>query len=105
MNMMNEGLPTARFTYSLNFPAIPMTTLLNAVVLLLNAYGINHQVPYDDNFTGDSMNSGDPAADARFQADYVSFKMFLDGLSREYTSVNCGVVSNAIGIYMTFDCR
>jgi hypothetical protein len=102
---MTEEAPPVFQTYNIAFPGLPFTTLLNTIVLLLNAYGVRHQVPYDENFVGDGLDSGNPSADSRFQNDYMMFKMFLDGLSREYRDIHCGIMGTAIGAHMTFTCR
>lgn len=109
MSMMNgieeQEQPPALYSYNLVNPSIPLVNLINAVVLLLNAYGVIHQVPYDDSFVGDGLTSDNGQADVRFQNDYMGFKNFLDGLSREYSTVSCGMQGSAVGVHLTFTCR
>lgn len=96
--------PKQVYTHSLNFPGVPLTTLLNACVLLLNVYGIKHAVQYDPSFDTSLLTSGNAAADERFATDYMNFKMMLDGLQGEYSSVNCTIQSNGSVLYMKFTC-
>jgi hypothetical protein len=102
--MNGTNTPKAVYSHSIHFPGAPLTTVLNACVLLLNAYGIKHGVQYDPNFTTASLNTGNQVADARFQNDYLNFKMMLDGLIKTYSSVECTVQSNGTSLYMKFTC-
>lgn len=96
--------PKAIFSHSMQFPGAPLTTVLSACALLIGAYGIQHDIQMDPNFSTDSLTTGNVQADARFQADYMQFKMMLDGLANQYSRVVCTAQSNGIVLYMKFTC-
>lgn len=108
MNMLtgmseSHQLP-ANFTHTLIHPGLPFTTLLNCVIMLLEAYNVKHNATRD--FTAPmSMETGNKNMDDRFMADYLSFKMFLDGLNRDYQEIICQLQGTGTGLYMTFQCR
>lgn len=108
MNPTNElgeqKVPLANYSHTLAAPGIPITALLSSVALLLGAYGIKHDIPIDPTFTTESMTTGDSKSDERFTANYMAFKSLLDGLAREFTTVNCLAQSNGWSVYMRFSC-
>lgn len=102
---MGSAPPTEKvFTYNLSAPGLPIQTLIATVVLLLGAYGVVHDVAADPNFNSESVNTGNEQVDARFQNDYMMFKMFLDGLSLDYANIHCNMQASAVSTYMTFTC-
>lgn len=104
MNTNNQEQPKAVFAHTLMFPGVPLTSLLTTIGLLLNVYGVVHQIPIDPNVDAEALTTGDPAKDQRFLTEYVTFKNMLDGLSREYKRVVCSTQSNGIAVYMHLSC-
>lgn len=100
----NEVQPVI-YTYNLTCPGIPLTGILNSIALLLNAYGVRHAIPYDPNFEGAELTTGDARTDVRFRDDYFGLKNILDSMSREFRDVHCGAHASAIGAHLTFTCR
>lgn len=92
------------FTYTLTSPGLPLETLISTIVLLLGAYGVVHDGPINNDFNSDSVNTGNEHADARFQNDYMMFKMFLDGLSLDYRNIHCTMKASNVSVYMIFTC-
>lgn len=92
------------FTYNLTTPGLPVETLISTIVLLLGAYGVIHDGPVNNDFDSDSVNTGNEQVDARFQNDYMMFKMFLDGLSLDYRNIHCAMKASNVSVYMTFTC-
>ncbi|AEV89489.1 hypothetical protein OBP_052 [Pseudomonas phage OBP] len=97
--------PKAVYSHSIQFPGVAFTTLLNSCILLLNVYGIKHTAQYDPSFDTSALTSGNPTADARFQNDYMNFKMMLDGLQSQYSDISCDLQSNGSVLYMKFTCN
>lgn len=109
MNMTIDDIvppatPGQFFSYTITNPAIPFTSLMNSVILLLNAYNVRHSMAFDQSVEM-SVDSGNVSADARFQSDYINFKMFLDGINREFQNVVCTAQGTGIGLRMNFECR
>ncbi|QZA70541.1 hypothetical protein AH04_58 [Erwinia phage AH04] len=92
------------FSWSLSLPGVPFTSILNSVILLFNTYNIRHSSALDSE-ADMQITTGNPETDERFMADYLNFKMFLDGLNREYEDIQCDLQGTGIGLYMTFKCR
>lgn len=90
------------FTYTLTVPGLPTETLIGSLALLLNVYGISHNLPYVENL--DSVITDNPAVDARFHNDYIMLKMFLDGLIKDFQYIQCHAVANYVTVHMTFTC-
>lgn len=96
--------PPAKYSHIMIQPDIPFTTLLNTIILLLDAYNVRHNGQLDDT-AGMSVETGNQNRDERFMADYMSFKMFLDALNRDYQEIICQIQGTGQGLYMTFQCR
>lgn len=96
--------PPASYSHIIVQPDIPFTTLLNTIILLLDVYNIQHTGQLDPS-AGMSVETGNEYRDERFMADYLSFKMFLDGLNRDYQEIICHIQGTGQGLYMTFQCR
>ena len=92
------------FSYNLTAPGLPTEVMISAIALLLMAYGVRHDIPYDPNFNTESVNTGNAAVDNRFQNDYMMFKMWLDGISRDYSDIHCVMAANYTTAHMTFTC-
>lgn len=104
-NLLGNSDPVVdRCSYTLHNPGIPFTTLVNAIILLLDAYGVKHTLTRDINDMG-TMETGNAQRDEIFRVEYLSFKMFLDGLIRTHNSVECSVQGSTAHVYMTFSCR
>lgn len=101
---MGDQPPAQTFTHNLTAPGVPLETLISTIVLLLSAYGVTHDGPMQPNFDSTSINTGNDQIDARFQNDYMMFKMFLDGLSLDYRNVHCTMKASNVSVYMIFTC-
>lgn len=113
MDMMNEDDPfymppdliaDARFSWSLGYPGVPFTAVLNSVILLLDTYNVQHDAIVDPG-ADMAITTGNEAIDERYMNDWMSLKMFLDGLNREYEYIRCVIQGTGIGLHMTFECR
>lgn len=102
--MSESHQPPAIFAHTLIHPGLPFATLLNCIIMLLDAYNIKHDATLDLNIPM-SMETENKNMDNRFMADYLSFKMFLDGINRDYQEVICQIQGTGTGLYMTFQCR
>lgn len=92
-------------TYTIGAPGIPLVRVISAVGLFMNVYGVIHDCPVDPNIGNGELESGNNSVDTRFNADMMTFKMFLDDLSREYKSVRCTASGTTIGVRLTFTCE
>lgn len=96
--------PPASYSYIFIQPDIPFVTLLNTIILLLEVYNVQHNGQIDPTAPM-SVETGNQNRDERFMADYMSFKMFLDSLNRDYQEIICQIQGTGQGLYMTFQCR
>jgi hypothetical protein len=104
-NILGESDPVqAKFSYSLHNPGIPFESLLASIILLLDSYGVKHSLARDPGDIG-SVQTGNAKQDEAFMIEYLNFKTFLDNLSREYNTVECGLQGSTVHVYMTFSCR
>lgn len=96
--------PLALFSHTMTLPGVPLESLISSLALLMSAYGVSHTIPISPTFTSESLVTGNTNQDQRFAADFVQFKLMLEDLSREYTSVQCAAQSNGSSVYMRFSC-
>lgn len=103
---MNENVqqPKAAYSHTLTGAGMPTEALINSVALLLNVYGVNHQVSVNPSYSTDSMTTGNQEQDSRFMAEYLNLKGMVEGLSREYSKIDCVMQSNGVAVYMRFNC-
>lgn len=101
---LGNGPLANTFSYTITAPGLPTEVLVSSLALLLMAYGVQHNAPFDPNFNSESVNTGNQAVDQRFQNDYMMFKMWLDGITRDYTNVQCNMTANYVTAYMSFTC-
>ncbi|UQT02617.1 hypothetical protein YUBABA_02170 [Serratia phage vB_SmaM-Yubaba] len=100
---LNEQ-PLAMFSHTMTFPGVPLENLVSSIALLLSAYGVKHQLPTSPTFTTEGLTSGDNNRDQRFVTEYMQFKLMLEDLSRQYTTVQCTAQSNGASVYLRFSC-
>lgn len=94
------------FTQLINFPGIPIETVSNAIGMLLNVHGVQHQLPVDPNgFSSDSLVTGNEGVDLRATNQYVELNGFLGGLSRDHELVTCDTKSDGKCLHLTFTCK
>lgn len=98
------AVPKAVYSHTLYGAGMPTESLVSSVALLLNVYGVRHQVSVNPNFQTDSMTTGNAEQDARFMAEYMTLKNLIDGLARDFSTVDCVMQSNGYAIYMKFSC-
>ncbi|QGH71894.1 hypothetical protein N1M2_31 [Klebsiella phage N1M2] len=96
--------PIALFSHTMTFPGVPLENLVSSISLLLSAYGVSHQLPVSPTFTSEGLTSGDNNRDQRFVTEYMQFKLMLEDLSRQYTTVQCTAQSNGASVYLRFSC-
>lgn len=97
-------IPRERLSYNISNPGLPLPVLINSVALLFDVYNVKHQLSVD--IEADfGVGSDNPSIDERFQSDYMTLKMFLDSLNREYQDITCEVKGMGIGLHLIFDCR
>lgn len=104
INQISEDQPQDIFSHSVNFPGIPLETTINAVGMLMNMYGIQHDLPVNPLFDIGTMTTGNEQADSRIATDYIHFKTMLDNLQRDYKRVVCTCQTNMVCCYMRFSC-
>jgi hypothetical protein len=102
--IMNDEPQPVVYSWNISCPALPFSSLLNSVVMLLNTYNVYHDALFDPTCEG-GFETGNASIDERIAADWMSLKMFLDGLNREYGNIQATVQGTGIGLYMKFECR
>ncbi|QDB70459.1 hypothetical protein CF8_0046 [Aeromonas phage CF8] len=103
MEMLAGTVPKEMITHNVGFPGIPIETALSAVGVLLQAYGIQHDLPISVDNVG-SLSTGDPQIDTMLTARYLELKNFLSLINETYNFTRCKCQTNGFVIYMVFEC-
>lgn len=104
LGMADGERPLDVFSHSVNFPGVPLETTINSVGMLLNMYGITHDLPVNPLFDIGTLQTGDEGTDSRIATDYIHFKTLLDNLQRDYRRIECHCQSNMVCVYLRFSC-
>ena len=94
------------YTQLITFPGIPIETVTNAVGLLMNVHGVQHQLTVNpEGFSSDALVTGNEVADIRATNQYLELNGLLGGLSRDHELVTCDTKSDSKCLHLTLTCK
>lgn len=93
------------FTHNMILAGIPLESALTSVCLLMNAYGIVHDIGFNSDIDTNTLETGNANIDAQNMAKYFEFKNFIDDLNREFSYMKCTAVCNSRMIRLSFICH